>query len=185
MAVLISMLRGVNLGPHKRVKMDALRALYVSLKLRDPQTYVQSGNVIFRSEETDLDALASRIESGIERKFGFQSDVIVRTPSELRDAIARNPFAARPGIEPAKLLVTFLRSHPTAEACDQLRNLKTEPEEVRIVGREIYTYYPDGMARPKLSWATIERCLKTSGTGRNWNSVTKLLEMAAALEEPV
>ncbi len=79
MAVIISMLRGVNVGGHNKMKMDALRALYESLKLRDAQTYVQSGNVIFRTDERDMARLAKRIEDGIERKFGFRPDVILRT----------------------------------------------------------------------------------------------------------
>jgi uncharacterized protein (DUF1697 family) len=181
MPVVISMLRGVNLGS-RRIKMDALRALYESLKLRDPQTYVQSGNVVFRTEERDLAQLAKRIENAIERSFGFRSDVILRTTSELRDIIARNPFAKRQGIEPSKLLVTFLASVPGQEARDKVLAIKTDPDELRIDGRELYTYFPNGMARPKLSWAVIEKALKTSGTGRNWNSVTKLLEIAERLE---
>ena len=119
MAVVISMLRGVNLGSHNRIKMDALRARYESLKLRDPQTYIQSGNVIFRTEERNLAQLAKRIENGIEQKFGFRPQVILRTTSERRDVIARNPFAKRRGIDPSKLLVTFLASHPSPEARGQ------------------------------------------------------------------
>jgi len=182
MAVLISLLRGVNVGGHHKLKMDALRALYESLKLRDPHTYVQSGNVIFRTEERDLLELTKRVQNGIERKFGFRPDVIVRTASELRDVIARNPFAKRRDIHPSKLLVTFLASHPGQEARDRVLRIKTDPEELRIEGRELYTYYPNGMARPKLSWSVIEKTLKTSGTGRNWNTVTKLLEIAETLE---
>ena len=182
MAVVISMLRGVNLGSHNRIKMDALRALYESLKLRDPQTYIQSGNVIFRTEERNLAQLAKRIENGIEQKFGFRSQVILRTTSEMRDVIARNPFAKRRGIEPSKLLVTFLASHPSLEARDKLLTIETDPEELKIDGRELYIYFPNGLARPKLSWPVIEKRLRTSGTGRNWNSVTKLLEIAERLE---
>jgi len=151
MAVVISMLRGVNLGSHNRIKMDALRALYESLKLRDPQTYIQSGNVIFRTEERDLAELAKRIEDGIEQKFGFRSQVILRTTSEMRDVIARNPFAKRRGIEPSKLLVTFLASDPGPEDRDKLLKLKTDPEELKIDGHELYIYFPNGMVRPKLS----------------------------------
>ena len=151
MAVVISMLRGVNLGSHNRIKMDALRALYESLKLRDPQTYIQSGNVIFRTEERNLAQLAKRIENGIEQKFGFRSQVILRTTSEMRDVIARNPFAKRRGIEPSKLLVTFLASDPGPEDRDKLLKLKTDPEELKIDGHELYIYFPNGMVRPKLS----------------------------------
>jgi uncharacterized protein (DUF1697 family) len=182
MAVVISMLRGVNVGGHNMIKMEALRALYESLGLKDPQTYVQSGNVVFRTKGQDLAALARRIENAIERSFGFRPAVIVRTPAELRDVIARNPFATRRGIDPSRLLVTFLVSDPTAEAREQILKIKAEPEELRINGRDLYTYYPNGMARPKLSWARIEKTLKTSGTGRNWNTVTKLLEIAERLE---
>ena len=151
MAVVISMLRGVNLGSHNRIKMDALRALYESLKLRDPQTYIQSGNVIFRTEERNLAQLAKRIENGIEQKFGFRSQVTLRTTSEMRDVIARNPFAKRRGIEPSKLLVTFLASDPGPEDRDKLLKLKTDPEELKIDGHELYIYFPNGMVRPKLS----------------------------------
>lgn len=184
MAVIISMLRGVNVGGHKKVKMDALCTLCGSLGLRDAQTYVQSGNVIFRTEGRDLARLRKRIEDGIEKTFGFHSDVILRTPADLRDVVAGNPFASRSGIEPKKLTVTFLASDPGQEAREKLLAIKAEPEELRIEGRELYIYYPNGMARPKLQWPIIEKALKTSGTARNWNTVTKLLEMAERLEAP-
>src|ERR1700720_2419035 len=100
MAAIISLLRGVNVAGHNVIKMDALRALYEALELRDPHTYLQSGNVVFRTDERDLTLLARRIEDGIERRFHFRPDVIIRTTAELRDAIARNPFATRRGIEP-------------------------------------------------------------------------------------
>jgi uncharacterized protein (DUF1697 family) len=182
MTVVISMLRGVNLGSHNRVKMDRLRALYESLKLVNPQTYIQSGNVIFQTQERDLARLAKRIGNGIEQSFGFRSEVVVRTASELRSAIARNPFATRPGIDPSKLLVTFLASDPGPEARERLLRIKADPEELRIDGSELYTYYPNGMGRSKLQMAVMERAVKISGTSRNWTSVTKMLEMAEKLE---
>lgn len=182
MAVIISMLRGVNLGPHNRLKMEELRALYKALKLRDAQSYVQSGNVIFRSAEKDLDELARRIEGAIEKKFGFRPPVILRTTAELRDAIAKNPFAMRREIEPSKLLVTFLDRDPGEKVREQVLKINTAPEELRIEGREVYIYFPNGMARPKMNWAAVARVLKTQWTGRNWNSVQKMLQMAEQLE---
>lgn len=182
MAVVISMLRGVNLGAHNRMKMEALRALCTSLKLRDPQTYVQSGNVIFDTDEQDLGRLAKRMESAIERTFGFHSAVIVRTPSELREVVERNPFAKRRGIEPNRFLVYFLASDPGREAFEKIRALKTDPEELRIDGRELFIYFGGSMARPKFSWSVVDRILNTPGTGRNWNSVQKLLELGEKLE---
>jgi uncharacterized protein (DUF1697 family) len=176
------MLSGVNVGGHHMIKMEALKTLYESLGLRDAQTYIQSGNVIFKSKERDLVPLTKRIENGIERSFGFRPGVIVRTSSDLRDVIARNPFATRPGIDPRKLLVTFLTSDPVGEARDEILRTKADAEELRIDGRELYIYFPNGMGRSKLSPTLIEKTLKTSGTGRNWNTVTKLLEIAERLE---
>ena len=98
--IVISMLCGVNVGSHKRMKMEALRRVYESLGLENPQTYLQSGNVVFKTRERDRASLAGRIENAIEQRFQFRSDVIIRTLSELRSVIARNPFAARTGIDP-------------------------------------------------------------------------------------
>lgn len=182
MAVMISMLRGVNVGGHNKIKMDALRALYASLKLRDAQTYVQSGNVVFRTDERDPGLLSKRIQNGIERKFGFRPDVILRTASELKNVIARNPFAKRRGIEPGKLLVVFLAGDPSGEGREKVLQIKCDPEEMRMDGRELYIYFPNGMGRSKLPWASLGNTLKTPGTGRNWNSVTKMVEMAERLE---
>ncbi len=176
------MLRGVNVGGHNRIRMEALRALYESLGLLDVQTYVQSGNLVFRTKERSLAPLAKRIEDGIERKFGFRPGVFLRTPSEMRAAIAKNPFTARQGIDLSKLLVTFLYAAPDAESRGNALAIRTFPEELRIEGGEVYIYFPNGMARPKMSWPRIEKALKTSGTGRNWNTVNRLLEMAEALE---
>jgi uncharacterized protein (DUF1697 family) len=182
MTAVIAMLRAVNLVSHNRIKMDALCALCTSLKLRDPQTYVQSGNVVFRTSERDVARVAKRIADGIERDFGFRTEVIVRTLAEMRDVIARNPFAKRSGIEPSKLLVLFLAGDPSSEARKKALSIKAESEELRMDGRELYIYFPNGMGRSKLSTTTLERALQTPGTGRNWNSVTKLLEMAEAAE---
>jgi len=182
MGVIIGLLRGVNVGGHNKIKMDALRALCGSLKLKDACTYVQSGNVVFRSDVKDLVRLAKRLEDGIERDFGFRPAVILRTAAELRDVIARNPFGKHRGIEPKKLLVTFLASEPSQEARDKALQIKAGADELHIDGRELYIYFPNGMGRPTLSPAAVERALKTPGTGRNWNSVTKLLEIAEGLE---
>jgi uncharacterized protein (DUF1697 family) len=181
MTVVISMLRGVNVGGHRKIKMDALRDLYVSLGLRNPQTYVQSGNVVFRTEAEGLVGLARRIEDAVEQRFGFRPGVILRTASDQRDAIARNPFARRHGVNPSKLLVIFLASPPSRETRNEILSIKVNQEEVRIDGRELYLYFPDGMGRSKV-WPAIEKALKKSGTGRNWNTVNKLLEIAERLE---
>lgn len=175
------MLRGVNVGGHNKIKMDALKALYESLKFERVETHIQSGNVVFRTKEKNIAALTKRIQDAIEKEFGFRPDVILRTVSEMREAIAKNPFAKRRGLDPSKLLVTFLAAEPGAEACAKLLKMSIAPDELYIDGPALYGYYPDGIGSPKITWATIERTLKVSGTGRNWNSVNKLLEIADKL----
>ena len=193
------MLRGVNVGGHNRIPMDALRALYASLGLRDARTYVQSGNVIFRIDDNlkgaiplagfakggDFGVLSSRIEDAIERRFKFRPTVILRTAPELRDVIARNPFAKRRAIDPARLLVMFLARDSASTARDQLLQIKTAPEELHLIGREVFIYYPNGLARPKLPWTRIEKTLQTPATGRNWNSVVKMLALAESLKSTI
>ncbi len=100
MTVVISLLRGVNIGGHHKIKMNALRDLYESLGFPGAQTYLQSGNVVFRTKAGDTSKLARRIEDAIEKAFGFRPVVVPRTSSDLRDVISRNPFAERRGIDP-------------------------------------------------------------------------------------
>jgi uncharacterized protein (DUF1697 family) len=182
MPVFISMLRAVNLGGHNRIKMDALRALYASLKFENPQTYLQSGNVIFKTSERKLDVVAKRIQSAIEKKFACRTEIILRTTAELRTVVGKNPFAKRPDIEPSKLLIAFLASDPGDKARKALEDQKFAPEELHVAGRELYIYFPDGIGKSKLPWPRIYKILNTPGTGRNWSSVTKILEMAENLE---
>ena len=182
MPILISLLRGVNVGGYNKIKMDTLRSLYESLGLQHPQTYVQSGNVVFRTDSSDSVVLASRIEHEIERSFGFRPAVIIRTLPQLSEVVVRNPFATRSDIAPDKLLVTFLAIELGQDAQHKLAHLKVHPEEIRVRPSELYIYYPDGMGRSKLPVRSIEKILGSPGTSRNWNSVLKLLSMAEALE---
>jgi uncharacterized protein (DUF1697 family) len=182
MPVLISMLRGINVGGHNKVNMTALRALFESLKFEDPRTYVQSGNIIFRSEEKISTTLTKKIQNAIEREFGCRPEVILRTTDEVRKAIAATPFSSRRKLEPGKILVTFLDGEPGAEADVALLSLKSYPEELHLKGRELYIYFPNGAGRSKLPWSSVAKLLKTTGTARNWNSVTKMLAIAEEME---
>jgi uncharacterized protein (DUF1697 family) len=182
MPVLISMLRGVNVGGHNKISMQALRALYESLRFEDPRTHVQSGNVIFRTKEKNSIALAKKIQNAIEGEFGCRPEVILRTSDELRKAIAATPFADRPHLEPGKILVTFLVAEPGPEAHATLLTLKKHPEELHLKGRELYIYFPNGAGRSKLPWSSVEKLFKTTGTARNWNSVTRMLAIAEEME---
>jgi uncharacterized protein (DUF1697 family) len=183
MPAIVCLLRGVNVGGHNKIKMDALRALCGSLKLECAQTYVQSGNVVFLSAEKNLALLSKRIEEAIERQFGFRPGVVLRSTSELRKIIGKNPFVGRNDIEPAKLLVVFLASAPAKTARDDLLKFDARGEELQMHGNELYIFFRNGMGQTKLSWPALEKTLHSSFTGRNWNTVTKLLEMAASLEK--
>jgi len=95
---------------------------------------------------------------------------------------ASDRLAARTGIEPGKLLVAFFSARPDREVRDKVFGINAGREELHIDGRELYLYFPDGQGRSKLSLPLVEKTLKTHGTGRNWNTVAKLLEMAERLE---
>lgn len=183
MAVIVSLLRAVNLGPHNQVKMDKLRELYLSLGLRNAQTYVQSGNVVFTANVKDLDKLRKRIEKAIEETFSLQIDVVLRSAADLEAIVKGNPFAKRTGIAPKSLVVHFLATEPDAEAREKITQVKVGPEELHLVGRDLYVHYAAGQGTTKLTPVLLQRILKTLGTARNWNTVTKLLEMAKELEK--
>src|SRR5882724_10005739 len=157
MAVIVSLLRAVNLAGHNTVKMDALRALYESLGMRNAQTYVQSGNVVFRSAAKDLGRLGKRIEDAIEENFGFRTSIVLRTSGEMTDIVRRNPFAKRTDIEPNKLAVSFLAGQPGPEAKEKVEQIKVGPEEIFLDGRELYIYYSGGIGTSKLTPAVLER----------------------------
>lgn len=182
MPVIISMLRGVNVGGHNKIKMHVLRDLCLSLKFQEPQTLLQSGNVVFRSSNRNVAQLAKSLETAIERKLGFRPDVLARTVPEIREVVARNPFAKRSGIDPGKLVVSFLAVEPNDQARKGLRAMDIVPEELHAIGRELYIYFPNGQARPKLSWQRVDKILGARGTARNWNTVTTLLQLAESLE---
>ena len=180
MEVVIGLLRGVNLGGHNKISMDELRAICVALGHRSPKTYIQSGNVVFGAARRELPRLAERLESAIEQRLGFRPRVILRSTAEMRDVVARNPFAGRAGMEPAKLVVFFLTGALSAEVRSKLVAINVGPEEIRPQGRELYIYFPDGMGQSKLP-PVLDRTLKMPATARNWNTVNKLLEMAEEL----
>lgn len=177
----VALIRAINLGGHNVVRMEALRALHEELGLADVATYVQSGNVVFRAKTRDVKNLERRIADSIESSHGFRTGVMVRTSAELRETIERNPFAGRKEIDPARLIVLFLAAAPQAACGAKLATIKVGREESRLIGRELYVYYPDGQGRSKFTVALIEKTLQTSGTGRNWNTITRLMEMAEAL----
>src|ERR1700691_5353469 len=135
MSVVIAMLRGVNVAGYQKLNMEALRTLCGGLGLRDVQTYIQSGNVVFREDTGDPGAAARRIGDGIQKNFGFRPNVVVRTTSELRKVIANNPFAGRPEVEPNRLLAVFMASAPTRHGRAPVLAMPRAPAGMSITGR--------------------------------------------------
>jgi uncharacterized protein (DUF1697 family) len=180
MTVLVGLLRAVNVGGRNTMKMEELRRLCSSLGFEDVAVYVQSGNVVFRTRLAAPDA-AKALEDGIEKQFGFHSDVLVRTAGEMKDVVTSNPLDMD-GPDASKLIVVFLTSEIGSEARARLEGIPASAgEQVKALGREVYVYYPEGMGRSKVS-AAIDKVLRVKGTARNWRTVTRLLQMADELE---
>ena len=183
MPVAISILRGVNLGGNKIIRMEALRSLYESLGFRNVETYIQSGNVLFELKASEVKGAKKRIEDAIAKQFGFTVEIVQRTAAELRQTMDANPFATRDGIHPSRLLICFLGADPAADCAQKLAAIKLEGgEEIRQLGREIFIYFPDGQGRSKMRIAALDKAAGSLVTGRNLNTVQKLLEIAAAKE---
>jgi uncharacterized protein (DUF1697 family) len=184
MTVYVSLLRAANVGGTGLIKMDALRDVYESLGLNDVRTLLQSGNVLFRSRLTDRRALVKRIVQEIERRLDVQVEVILRTLAEVASIVDRGPVLS-PRADQSKLLVMFLSAVPSAAAQEALKKWhqsKELKELLEIRGPEIYLYYPDGVGRSKLTSSVIEGKLETSGTARNWNTLTKLVVAGRELQ---
>ena len=180
MTVYVSMLRGVNVGGHSRLKMATLKDAYTALGLRDVHTLLQSGNVVFTSRTKDRQSLAKRIMQEIERRFDLKIEVLIRTLDEIRMLLARGPTTPR--ADHSKLLVMFLARVPDARAQSALIKEHKGPEMIELRGPEVYLYYPDGVGRSKLTNAFLENRLDVAGTARNWNTLRKLIEVGATLE---
>ena len=178
MKTYISLLRGINVGGHKKIVMADLRAMYQTLGFTNVASYVQSGNVVFDSTESDPAALAVTIETQIETTFGFPVNVFIRDADDLRRIIDGNPFAARQNVNPARLLVTFLNEPLSATATDALVVPPGSNDEFEVAGDEIYLFCPDGSGRSKLAAAISGNKLGTPSTTRNWNTVNALVAMA-------
>ena len=182
MAVVIAMLRGVNVGGNNKLSMVALRDLCGQLGFRGAQTYIQSGNLVFHDDSADTQGAAQRLQAAIHREFAFKPAIVLRTMAELQKVRARNPFAGRQDVLPNKLLVLFLATAPAKDAHAQMLTLPAAPEEMHLKGSELYIYYPEGISRLTIPLTRIEKMLRCTTTGRNWNTVNKLLAMAEALE---
>ncbi|HEY9723852.1 MAG TPA: DUF1697 domain-containing protein [Oscillatoriaceae cyanobacterium] len=170
----VALLRGINVGGHNKLPMRDLSALLAELGCQGVQTYIQSGNAVFRAP-VGTDGLAEAISRKIQERFGFTSTVILRSRDELAAVTRANPFPE--DVDPAKLLIVFLETEPAPENVASLDPNFAPPDAFAVRGREVFIHCPDGLARTKTP-NYVGRRLKTTGTGRNWRTVLKLLEMA-------
>jgi uncharacterized protein (DUF1697 family) len=179
MPTYVSLLRAVNVG-NRKVPMTSLRALYEELGHSDVVTYVQSGNVVSRASTRRAADVERDVSNALHAAFGFDVDVLVRTAKQLQSVLDDNPFLAARGAAPAPstLHVTFLASAPAASRTRALDEQEYAPDVFRVRGREVYLSCPNGYGRTKITNAWFERKLQVPATTRNWNTVTKLRELA-------
>jgi uncharacterized protein (DUF1697 family) len=179
MQTFISILRGINVSGQKKILMADLKVLYENLKFKDVRTYIQSGNVIFKSNEplSDIE-FEKKIEDQIFKKYNFHVPVIIRSEDEIRKIIAANPFLKEKNIDPKKLHVTFLSNIPDKENVESIEKMDFSPDKFMISGKEVYLYAPNGYGETKISNTFFEKKLKVKATTRNWNTVNKLSELS-------
>jgi uncharacterized protein (DUF1697 family) len=177
MPIYISMLRGINVGGHKQIKMDRLRELFEALGFAQVKTYIQSGNVVFKAGKVSATTLSKKIEERILRDFGFSVSVISRTEDEIANTIKNNPFLNQPGIDPEKLHIAFLSEAPAPSALNKLAQLTLKPDQSRGLGKDVYLYFPNGVSGSSLWKHPLDGVLSVVATTRNWKTVNSLHQM--------
>ena len=176
MTTYVALLRGINVGGNRKIRMTDLRDMFTEAGCDDVASYIQSGNVVFRHSSSDEAALAGKLEQRIEQATGFEVPVILRSDDELQDVLAANPYG---DVEHRTLHVVFLASPPTGKAAKEFDASRFAPEEYTVIGREVFMHLPDGIGKAKLPPALP--LIRGAGTARNWRTVQTLAEMAHSL----
>ena len=172
----IALLRGINVGGRNKLPMADLRALLAEMGLHNVKSYIQSGNVVFQSERTDVDALAQQISDAIDASHGFTPRVLLLDAEAVLSAMTANPFPEAEA-EPKTLHLYFLNEQPENPDVDTLNQIKKENERFHLGARVFYLHAPDGIGRSKLA-ERAERTLNVAATARNWRTVGKVMELA-------
>lgn len=172
--VYIALLRGVNVGGNT-LKMERLRELCAELGMKNPRTYLQSGNLVFEAAGTP-----AHWAQTLERKLAAESrlpvSVIVRTSAQMAQVLAGNPFLREKHIDTARLAVAFLQKEPSNAALGALTDLEIGSDRFHCAAKEIYLHCPNGFADSRLY--SLDKVLSQRTTTRNWNTVKKLCEMS-------
>jgi uncharacterized protein (DUF1697 family) len=170
--VFVALYRGINVGGNNPVRMEALRAMHAELGHEDVKSYVQSGNVVFRTAGT-AKALEGDIAAAFEKEFGFPAKVMVRSARDWKKIVAGNPYARQAAADPKKVHVEICHGAPDKKRLDALLEKTGGPEAFAIVGHTLYMHAPDGVGRSKFA-AGLERACGVPATGRNWRTVEAL-----------
>ena len=179
MQTFISFLRGVNMTGHNSIRMTELTKLYIDLGYNDAETYIQSGNVIFSSDDKiSVSSLSANIERAILERFNFIIPVMIRTKKELGELSSTNPFLKETNFDPSRMAVLFLHDNPTDAQVQKLAGVDYPPDRFEIIGKDIFIYCPNGFGRTKLYTNFFENKMKVKGTARNWKTITTILEIA-------
>ncbi|MEX1133414.1 MAG: DUF1697 domain-containing protein [Acidimicrobiia bacterium] len=176
MSLAVALLRGANVGGHSRLEMAELRSALSNQGFDGVQTYLQSGNIVLDPGRRLLQELATALETAIADQFGLEVRVIVRGKDDLAAVAAAHPFRDDDS-DHSRLHVVFLETAPAACKVADLDPDRSPPDRFEVKGREIFVSYPNGQGRSRLGLDYFERQLGMAGTARNWNTVTKLLEM--------
>jgi uncharacterized protein (DUF1697 family) len=177
----LALLRGINLGGHNKVAMADLRELTASLGHTDVATYIQSGNVVFSSPEASTVKLADDLEQAIGRELGVRSPVIVLSQADLAQVMTDNPFPDAPN--PKYLHAVFRREEmspagiESVASAEERARAKGSRDQAVVVGRTMFLHTPDGFGRSELAAQLTKAKAMSTGTARNWATVTKLMAM--------
>lgn len=171
----IALFRGINVGGNSKLPMAELVAILEAVGAQEVETYIQSGNAVFRSAETDTVELANKIGTEIVKRKGFTCKVLILTPEELDRAMDENPFPVPEG-DGSTLHLGFLAIEPENVSIEKLASLKTESEHYCLTPKVFYLYAPDGVGKSRLA-AGAEKIIGVDMTDRNWNTVCKLKEI--------
>lgn len=174
----IALLRGINVGGHKKIKMVDLRSLVETEGFTEVRTYIQSGNIVFSSSLESSTKMAETIESLIEKKYGFKVPTLVINHAYLTSVLEQNPYAKDESKEEKKMYFGFLFTNPAPENIAQLNTYDFPNESIIIKNNIAYAYYGNGAANSKFTGNFIENKLKVTTSSRNLNTVKKLIEMS-------
>ena len=169
-----ALLRGINVGGNKKVPMADLRAMTAKIGFDDPQTLLQSGNLVFSAKSQPIAKLEQLFEAATKRHIGVECSYLLRTADEWAKLMAANPFRKEAKADPSHLTVTFCREAPDAGVLQKLRAEARGAEDFTAIGRELFVWYPDGIGTSKLAIALSKNKLGTICTARNWNTVAKV-----------